>query len=249
MKFVVAGYGWCGRGLAIAGRGAGAKSIVTEIDPTKALEAVMDGFRVMSMEEAAKLGDVFCTVTGNKNVLAKEHFEADERRRDYLQLGPLQRRNRHSGAGQDVESSKRTTRTFVEEYTLSDGRSIYLLGEGRLINLPLREGHPRIGDGHEFRRPGALRRYMVKNHASLEKSVYTVPDDLDKKVAKLKLESMGIKIDMTDAQSRKSTWQAGRKEHKPSYQWHVGQPYISGLCRAPSGNSEDRKLGAFLPTS
>ena len=101
-KFVVAGYGWCGRGLASRARGAGAEVIVTEVDPTKALEAVMDGFRVMSMAEAAKLGDVFCTVTGNKSVLTKEHFDADEGRRDHLQLRPLQRRDRHPGAGEDV---------------------------------------------------------------------------------------------------------------------------------------------------
>ncbi len=140
-KFVVAGYGWCGRGLASRARGQGAEVIVTEIDPTKALEAVMDGFRVMSMHEAAKIGDVFCTVTGNKNVLAKEHFEL-------MKDGAIISNSGHFNVEIDIpaleklSSSKRTTRTFVEEYSLKDGRKINLLGEGRLINLAAAEGHP-----------------------------------------------------------------------------------------------------------
>ena len=140
-KFVVAGYGWCGRGLASRARGEGAEVIVTEVDPTKALEAIMDGFRVMSMPEAAKLGDVFCTVTGNKNVLAKEHFEV-------MKDGAIISNSGHFNVEIDIpalekmSSSKRTTRDFVEEYSLKDGRKINLLGEGRLINLAAAEGHP-----------------------------------------------------------------------------------------------------------
>ena len=140
-KFVVAGYGWCGRGLASRARGTGAEVIITEIDPTKALEAVMDGFRVMSMEEAAKIGDVFCTVTGNKNVLARQHF-------DLMKDGAIISNSGHFNVEIDIpaleklSSSKRTTRTFVDEYTMKDGRRINLLGEGRLINLAAAEGHP-----------------------------------------------------------------------------------------------------------
>ena len=193
-KFVVAGYGWCGRGLASRARGNGAEVIITEIDPTKALEAVMDGFRVMSMNEAAKLGDVFCTVTGNKNVLAKEHFEVDERRRDHFELGPLQRRDRHSGAGEDV---------VVEAHHAHFGRRVF--AERRPQDQPAgrrpadQPGCGRrtsaVSDGHELCRPGAVGRVHGEEHEELEKKVYTVPEELDKRVAKLKLESMGIKID------------------------------------------------------
>ena len=154
---MVAGYGWCGRGLASRARGAGAEVIVTEVDPTKALEAVMDGFRVMSMAEAAKIGDVFCTVTGNKSVLTKEHFEL-------MKDGAIISNSGHFNVEIDIpaletmSSSKRTTRNFVEEYSLKDGRKINLLGEGRLINLAAAEGHPAQRDGYELRRPGALGR-------------------------------------------------------------------------------------------
>jgi len=193
-KFVVAGYGWCGRGLASRARGTGAEVIITEIDPTKALEAVMDGFRVMSMEEAAKIGDVFCTVTGNKNVLAKQHFEL-------MKDGAIISNSGHFNVEIDIpaleklSSSKRTTRTFVDEYTMKDGRRINLLGEGRLINLAAAEGHPASVMDMSFADQALSCEYMVKNHASLEKKVYTVPVELDKRVAKLKLESLGIKID------------------------------------------------------
>ncbi len=193
-KFVVAGYGWCGRGLASRARGAGAEVIVTEIDPTKALEAVMDGFRVMSMEEAAKIGDVFCTVTGNKNVLAKQHFAN-------MKDGAIISNSGHFNVEIDIpsleklSSSKRTTRDFVEEYTMKDGRRINLLGEGRLINLAAAEGHPASVMDMSFADQALSVDYVVKNHKSLDKRVYRVPDDLDKRVAKLKLESMGIKID------------------------------------------------------
>jgi adenosylhomocysteinase len=209
-KFVVAGYGWCGRGLASRARGAGAEVIITEVDPTKALEAVMDGFRVMSMEEAAKLGDVFCTVTGNKNVLAKQHFEL-------MKDGAIISNSGHFNVEIDIpsleklSSSKRTTRTFVDEYTMKDGRRINLLGEGRLINLAAAEGHPASVMDMSFADQALSCDYMVKNHASLEKKVYTVPVDLDKRVAKLKLESLGIKIDRltSEQEEYQASWNEG----------------------------------------
>jgi len=209
-KFVVAGYGWCGRGLASRARGAGAEVVITEVDPTKALEAVMDGFRVMSMEEAAKIGDVFCTVTGNKNVLAKQHFEA-------MKDGAIISNSGHFNVEIDIpsleklSSSKRTTRTFVDEYTMKDGRRINLLGEGRLINLAAAEGHPASVMDMSFADQALSCEYMVKNHASLEKKVYTVPVDLDKRVAKLKLESLGIKIDRLTSEQEEylASWSEG----------------------------------------
>jgi adenosylhomocysteinase len=209
-KFVVAGYGWCGRGLASRARGAGAEVIITEIDPTKALEAVMDGFRVMSMEEASKFGDVFCTVTGNKNVLARQHFEL-------MKDGAIISNSGHFNVEIDIPSleklasSKRTTRTFVDEYTMRDGRRINLLGEGRLINLAAAEGHPASVMDMSFADQALSCDYMVKNHASLEKKVYTVPADLDKRVAKLKLESLGIKIDRLTSEQEEylASWNEG----------------------------------------
>ena len=193
-KFVVAGYGWCGRGLASRARGLGAEVIITEIDPTKALEAVMDGYRVMAMEHAAKIGDIFCTVTGNKNVLRKEHFAV-------MKDGAIVANSGHFNVEIDIpaleklSSGKRTTRNFVEEYSLRDGRKINLLGEGRLINLAAAEGHPASVMDMSFADQALSVEYMVKHHASLEKKVFKVPDELDKRVARLKLESMGIKID------------------------------------------------------
>jgi adenosylhomocysteinase len=209
-KFVIAGYGWCGRGLASRARGTGAEVIVTEVDPTKALEAVMDGFRVMSMTEAAKIGDVFCTVTGNKNVIAKEHFEV-------MKDGAIVSNSGHFNVEIDIptlermSSSKRTTRNFVDEYSLRDGRKINLLGEGRLINLAAAEGHPPSVMDMSFADQALSVEYMVKNHHSLEKKVYKVPDELDKRVARLKLESMGIKIDkLTPEQEEyQSGWNEG----------------------------------------
>ena len=209
-KFVVAGYGWCGRGLASRARGAGAEVVITEVDPTKALEAVMDGFRVMSMEEAAKIGDVFCTVTGNKNVLAKQHFEL-------MKDGAIISNSGHFNVEIDIpaleklSSSKRTTRTFVDEYSLKDGRRINLLGEGRLINLAAAEGHPASVMDMSFADQAFSLEYMVKNYASLEKKVYPVPAELDKRVAKLKLESLGIKIDRLTSEQEEylASWSEG----------------------------------------
>ena len=146
-------------------RGMGANVIVTEIDPTKAIEAVMDGFRVMSMEEAAEIGDIFITVTGNKNVIARDHFERHEERRDPVQLRPLQRRDRSRGAGR-WRRRERQTREFVEEFVMRDGRKIYVLGEGRLINLAAAEGHPASVMDMSFANQALAAEYMVKNHAS-----------------------------------------------------------------------------------
>jgi adenosylhomocysteinase len=209
-KFVVAGYGWCGKGLAFRAKGMGADVIVTEIDPLKAIEAVMDGHRVMSMPEAAKIGDVFVTVTGNKNVLAKEHFEV-------MKDGAIIANSGHFNVEIDIPtleklaSSKRLTRDFVEEFVMKDGRKIYLLGEGRLINLAAAEGHPASVMDMSFANQALSVEYVVKNHGSLEKKVYPVPVDLDKKVAKLKLETMGVKIDKLTPEQEEylASWSEG----------------------------------------
>jgi len=209
-KFVVAGYGWCGRGLAMRARGMGADVIITEIDPTRALEAVMDGFRVMSMVEAAKLGDIFVTVTGDKNVLAREHFEL-------MKDGAIVANSGHFNVEIDIpalermSSSKRTTRPFVEEYSLKDGRKINLLGEGRLINLASAEGHPAAVMDMSFANQALSVEYLVKNYNQLQKMVYAVPEDLDKRVARLKLESMGIKIDRLTPEQEEylASWSEG----------------------------------------
>jgi adenosylhomocysteinase len=209
-KFVIAGYGWCGRGLASRAKGMGADVIVTEIDPTKALEAVMDGFRVMSMAEAAKIGDVFVTVTGNKNVIARDHFEL-------MKNGAIVANSGHFNVEIDIPaleklaSAKRATRDFVDEYALKDGRKIYLLGEGRLINLAAAEGHPASVMDMSFANQALSCEYLVKNHATLEKKVYAVPVELDKKVARLKLDAMGIKIDKLTPQQEEylASWSEG----------------------------------------
>jgi adenosylhomocysteinase len=209
-KFVVAGYGWCGRGLASRARGMGADVIVTEIDPTKAIEAVMDGYRVMSMAEAAKIGDVFVTVTGNKNVIAKDHFEV-------MKNGAVVANSGHFNVEIDIPAlekmskSKRMTRDFVEEYAMGDGRKIYLLGEGRLINLAAAEGHPASVMDMSFANQALSAEYLVKNHKALQKSVFPVPVELDRRVAKLKLESMGIKIDRLTPEQEEylASWSEG----------------------------------------
>ena len=209
-KFVIAGYGWCGRGLASRARGMGADVIVTEIDPTKAIEAVMDGYRVMSMHEAARIGDIFVTVTGNKNVIGREHFE-------HMKNGAVVANSGHFNVEIDIPalekmaSSKRQTRDFVDEYALKDGRKIYLLGEGRLINLAAAEGHPASVMDMSFANQALSCEYLVKNHKSLERKVYPVPEDLDKKVARLKLESLSIKIDRLTPEQEEylASWSEG----------------------------------------
>jgi adenosylhomocysteinase len=194
MTLVVAGYGWCGRGVAMRARGLGANVIVTEIDPTKAIEAIMDGFRVMTMHDAAAIGDVFVTVTGNKSVIARDHFER-------LKSGAILANSGHFNVEIDLEtlasmaSSRRETRPFVEEFAMRDGRRVYVLGEGRLINLAAAEGHPASVMDMSFANQALSAEYMVKNHAKLEKKVYAVPEELDKQVARMKIESMGVAID------------------------------------------------------
>jgi adenosylhomocysteinase len=209
-KFVIAGYGWCGKGLAMRAKGMGADVIVTEIDATRALEAVMDGFRVMSMNEAAKLGDVFVTVTGNKNVINKEHYEL-------MKNGAIVANSGHFNVEIDIPalekmaSSRRTMREFVEEFALKDGKRIYLLGEGRLINLASAEGHPASVMDMSFANQALCVEYLTKNHKQLEKKVYPVPEELDKRVAKLKLEAMGIKIDRLTPEQEEylASWSEG----------------------------------------
>jgi adenosylhomocysteinase len=209
-KFVIAGYGWCGRGLASRARGMGADVIVTEVDPTKAIEAVMDGYRVMSMHEAAKIGDFFVTVTGNKNVIGREHFGA-------MKDGALVANSGNFNVEIDIPtlekmaSSKRQTREFVDEYALKDGRKIYLLGEGRLINLAAAEGHPASVMDMSFANQALSCEYLVKNHKTLERKVYPVPEELDKKIARLKLESLGIKIDKLTPEQEEylASWSEG----------------------------------------
>ncbi len=194
LKLVVAGYGWCGRGVAMRAKGHGADVIVTEINPTKAIEAVMDGFRVMPMNEAAKIGDIFITVTGNKSVLSHEHFEK-------MKDGAVISNSGHFNVEIDIpaleklSSGHKPARPFVEEYTLRDGRRVYLLGEGRLINLAAAEGHPASVMDMSFANQALAAEYMVKNAKELKANVYPVPEHLDKQIAKLKLESMGVTID------------------------------------------------------
>jgi adenosylhomocysteinase len=210
LNVVVAGYGWCGRGFANRARGLGANVIVTEVDPTKAIEALMDGYRVMSMAEAAEIGDLFVTLTGNKSVIAREHFER-------LKSGAILANSGHFNVEIDLDclaklaSSRRPVREFVEEFALRDGRRIFVLGEGRLINLAAAEGHPASVMDMSFANQAQAVEYLVKHHASLEKRVYAVPEELDKKVARMKLESMGVKIDrLTPEQERYlASWSEG----------------------------------------
>jgi len=192
--FVVVGYGWCARGLATRARGMGADVVVTEVDPLKALEAVMDGFRVMPMMEAAKIGNIFCTLTGDLNVIDKHHFEV-------MKDGAIACNSGHFNseinlpALEEMSISKRLVRPFVEEYKMKDGRRIHILGEGRLINLASAEGHPASVMDMSFANQALSLEYMVKNAEKLENTVYGVPQEIDAEIARLKLEAMGVKID------------------------------------------------------
>jgi adenosylhomocysteinase len=209
-NFVVAGYGWCGRGLASRARGMGANVIVTEVDPLPALEAVMDGFRVMPMIEAAKIGDIFVTVTGDLNVIDDHDFAV-------MKDGALVANSGHFNveinipALEAIATGKRLVRPFVEQYQLKDGRQIHILGEGRLINLAAAEGHPASVMDMSFANQALAAEYMIKNADKLQKKVYTVPEEIDKNIALLKLESMGIKIDdLTTEQSKYlNSWESG----------------------------------------
>ncbi|MHB8482985.1 MAG: adenosylhomocysteinase [Nitrospiria bacterium] len=208
--FVVAGYGWCGRGLALRAQGMGANVIVTEIDPLKALEAAMDGYRVMPMSEAAPLGDFFCTVTGDIKVLRKEHFAV-------MKDGAIVANSGHFNVEIDIPAlekmakKKRAIREFVDEYSLPNGRRINLLGEGRLINLASAEGHPSSVMDMSFANQALSAEYLVKNVSQLEKKVYAVPKDIDKEIARLKLDGLGIHIDKLTREQEKylASWEMG----------------------------------------
>lgn len=208
--FVVAGYGWCGRGLASRAKGLGSNVVVTEVDPLKALEAVMDGFRVMPMIEAAKIGDVFCTLTGDLNVLDRSHFEV-------MKDGAIISNSGHFNveinipALEEMSVSKRLARPFVEQYDMKNGRRIYLLGEGRLINLAAAEGHPASVMDMSFANQALSAEYMVRNAQKLPKKVITVPEDIDREIARLKLEAMGVMVDVLtpEQQSYLNSWEEG----------------------------------------
>ncbi len=210
LQVVVCGYGWCGRGVAMRARGLGANVIVTEINPTRALEALMEGYRVAPMAEAAGIGDIFITVTGNKSVVRGEHFEV-------MKDGAVVANSGHFNVEIDIPAlekmahSKRQTREFVEEYTLRDGRKIYLLGEGRLVNLAAAEGHPAAVMDMSFSNQALSVEYLVKNASKLEPKVYPVPMDIDQTVARLKLESRGIVIDKLarEQQEYLDSWSEG----------------------------------------
>jgi len=208
--FVVAGYGWCGRGLAIKARGMGANVIVTEIDPVVALEAVMDGFRVMPLQEAAKIGDFFCTLTGDLNVIDAHHFDA-------MKDGAIVANSGHFNveinipALEKMSKGKRQVRPYVDEYTLKDGRKINLLGEGRLINLAAAEGHPASVMDMSFANQALSAEYMAKNADKLGNQVYSVPEEIDREIARIKLDAMNVKIDALTPEQVKylNSWQEG----------------------------------------
>jgi adenosylhomocysteinase len=209
-NFVVCGYGWCGRGLALRARGMGCNVLVTEIDPTAALEAVMDGFTVMPMRQAAKIGDFFCTVTGNINVIRQEHFKT-------MKDGAIVSNSGHFNVELDLEgldaitTKKREMRPFVVEHLIENNRRINVLGEGRLINLAAAEGHPSSVMDMSFANQALSIEYMVKIKTPLENDVYPVPESIDKAIAKEKLAAMGVKIDRLTAEQKKylASWDIG----------------------------------------
>jgi adenosylhomocysteinase len=208
--FVVSGYGWCGRGIALRAKGQGADVVVTEINPLRALEAVMDGYRVMPMSDAAKIGDFFCTVTGDTSVIRQEHFEK-------MKDGAIVANSGHFNVELDLKAleamskDRRIIREFAEEFTLKSGKRIVVLGDGRLVNLAAAEGHPSSVMDMSFANQALCSEWMVKNHKTLEKRVYTVPADMDKEIARLKLKSMGVKVDVLTAEQEKylTSWEMG----------------------------------------
>jgi adenosylhomocysteinase len=208
--FVIAGYGWCGRGLAMRARGMGANVVITEVDPLPALEAVMDGFRVLEMNEAARIGDIFVTVTGDLNVIDKQHFEI-------MKDGAIVANSGHFNVEinlpvlKKMSKEKRLVRPFVEQYILKDDRRINLLGEGRLINLAAAEGHPASVMDMSFANQALSVEYIVKNADKLEKKVYSVPQEIDLEIARLKLDAMGVQIDKLTPEQEKylNSWEEG----------------------------------------
>ncbi len=208
--FVVGGYGWCGRGLASRARGMGANVIVTEVSPLAALEAVMDGFRVMPMIEAAPIGDIFCTLTGDINVLDRNHFEA-------MKDGAIIANSGHFNveinipALESMASEKRKPREFIDQYILTDGRRINLLAEGRLVNLAAAEGHPASVMDMSFANQALSLEYLLQHVGEMQPKVYTIPESIDREIARLKLESMGIAVDRLTPEQEKylASWEEG----------------------------------------
>jgi adenosylhomocysteinase len=209
-NMVVCGYGWCGRGVAMRADGLGAKVIIIEVDPVRAIEAAMDGYQVMPIGEAAKIGDIFVTVTGDINVIRKEHFET-------MKNGAITCNSGHFNVELDLKgletitTSKRMIRDFVEEHTLTNGKRVYVLGEGRLINLAAAEGHPADVMDMSFANQALAAEFMTTNASSLEKKVYPVPEDIDREIARLKLAAMGITIDTLTEEQEKylASWEMG----------------------------------------
>jgi adenosylhomocysteinase len=209
-RFVVAGYGWVGRGVAMRAKGMGAHVIVTEVEPVRALEAAMDGFEVMSMVEAAEVGDIFCTATGDKSVITREHMAR-------MKDGAILANTGHFNVEIEIPALRqlatevRESREFVEEFTLEGGKRLYLLGDGRLINLAAAEGHPAIVMDMSFANQALAAEYAVENAAELERKVYPVPEEIDEEIARLKLETMGISIDrLTEDQAKYlASWNEG----------------------------------------
>jgi adenosylhomocysteinase len=208
--FVVAGYGWCGRGVAMRAKGMGSHVVVTEVDPLRALEAAMDGFQVLPMEKAAQVGDIFVTATGDKSVITKEHM---------LQMkdGAILANTGHFNVEIEIPALRslavetQTLRQFVDEFKLEDGRRIYLIADGRLVNLSAAEGHPAQVMDMSFANQALSAEYVVQNAASLEKKVYPVPEEIDKEIARLKLETMGVGIDELSEEQAKylASWDEG----------------------------------------
>ncbi|MDQ5821362.1 MAG: adenosylhomocysteinase [Actinomycetota bacterium] len=209
-RFVVSGYGWVGRGVAMRARGMGAHVIVTEVDPMPALEATMDGYEVLPMEKAAEIGDIFCTATGDKNVIAKQHME---RMKDGAILANTGHFNVEIelSALRELASETRQAREFVEEFTLADGRRLYLIADGRLVNLSAAEGHPALVMDMSFANQALAAEYAIANASSLERKVYPVPTEIDEEIARLKLATMGVEIDqLTEEQAKYlASWDEG----------------------------------------
>ncbi len=209
-NIVISGYGWCGRGAAMRADGLGAKVIVTEVDHTKAIEAAMDGFEIMPMSEAARIGDIFVTLTGDINVIRPEHFKK-------MKDGAIVCNSGHFDVELDLKGLKkisrsvRIVRNYVEQYTLKDSRRINILAEGRLVNLAAAEGHPASVMDMSFANQSLAAEYVVKNHKKLKKQVYPVPEKIDEKIAALKLQSMGIKIDRLTPEQKAylAAWELG----------------------------------------
>ena len=200
--FVVSGYGWCGRGVAMRAKGAGSRVIITEIDPLKALEAVMDGYEVLPMQQAAAIGDFFCTVTGDIKVIREEHFLA-------MKDGAILCNSGHFNVELDLETlarlstKNRQIRESVQEFQLKNGRSLFVLGEGRLVNLAAAEGHPSVVMDMSFANQSLASEYLAKNHGTMEKKVYSMPTAIDQEIARLKLAAMGVAIDTLTPEQEK----------------------------------------------